>query len=129
MADDRAALERGESRSVTCFLRGSSEPFPLTMQQGVLEVAAGKLLWRPYWSIRRPAIAIPTPVGNVNVRKPSWSHGEANIKRGKKIIGPLRVPDFQVADASTDKGDISLAIPAVDVPLVLDALATLQLSS
>lgn len=118
-AADREAFKAGEGRTVSCFLKGSADPWPRRRRQGILDLIPGGITWRPYWSLRRRPIPIIEQIESVEVRDPGPS--DWNLKQGGNIRG-LQVPSFQVVVCTTDRGVLELAVPSTDVALVVTAL-------
>jgi hypothetical protein len=115
---DLAAVRRGEARRVSCFLRGSSAPFPSRLRQGWLYLSSHDAQWKPFWSIRRPAQQITGPIESV-VTRPA-DHREPRVKKGGKAeYGLVTIPAFVVVTCQTPSGSIDLVVPSADVPLVV----------
>lgn len=119
-ASDRDALARGEGRALTCFLKGSVDPYPRRSRQGTLELTRDEITWRASWGIPRRAVPINEHVQSVEVRQADRS--EWNVKKGGKAFGVLPVPEFLVIVCKTDRGVLELSVPSADVPLVQAAL-------
>lgn len=116
---DREAFKAGEGRTVSCFLKGSADPWPRRLRQGSLDLIPGEITWRPYWSLHHRPIPITEKIESVKVRDPGPA--EWNLKQGGNIRG-LQVPSFQVIVCKTDRGVLELAVPSTDVDLVITAL-------
>lgn len=119
LADQRAFIG-GEARSVSCFLKGSADPYPRRSKQGSLELTRDGIAWRPFWGLRRRSIPINEGVRSVEVREPGRS--KWNVKKGGNAFGVVPVPAFQVVVCKTDRGILELSVPITDVGLVLTAL-------
>ncbi len=66
---DIEAVQRGKAIGVTCYLRGSSDPYPLDLKQGTLLLAGDRATWKPYWHLRRrPPLRIDTGFDTVTTR-------------------------------------------------------------
>jgi hypothetical protein len=119
-ADDIAAVRAGEARKVSCFLRGSHDPYPRRLRQGTLYISAGDAHWAPFWSLRRPQLQINIKSGHVRTRVAD--DREPNVKRGG--IGPhgVQIPAFMVVTCTTDATGVpetaDFVVPAADARLV-----------
>jgi len=113
---DVEAVRRGEARSVSCFLRGTVEPFPRKLKQGRLQLSSGGVTWTPFWSLSRKPVAIGLKVEGVTTR-PSDSR-EPNVKKGGKALGVVEVPAFVVVTCTGSSGALDLVVPSADEPLV-----------
>lgn len=112
---DLAALDGGESRSVSCFLRGQAEGLPRSFTQGTLTIGPTGMTWQRYWKHRRDVIPIPTLDRVVEVRRPGGP-GERNIKRNL----------FKVVEASGPDGSVGFAVPGVGPELIRHAIGRLN---
>jgi len=119
IAADQEALKRGEGRVVSCFLRGSTPPYPKQPRQGQLELEEGDVRWRAS-GFRRPPIPIDADIRSLDVRE--VRRIDANIKAGGKGFGVLPIPEFRVIVAETDRGVLEFFVPRADVQLVASAL-------
>lgn len=104
---DLAALAGGESREVSCFLRGEAAGLPLAFTQGTLTIDSTGMSWRRYWRHRRDVIPIPTLERVVEIRRPGGP-GERNIKRNL----------FKIVKASGPEGSVEFAVPGVGLELI-----------
>jgi hypothetical protein len=111
---DLAAVRRGEVRKVSCFLRGSFDPYPHRLRQGSLYLSGPHALWEPFWSVRRACQQVNGPVLSVTIRPAD--HREPNVKKGGG--GFVNVPSFTVVTCHTSCGAVDLLVPSADVPLV-----------
>jgi hypothetical protein len=118
-AADRDGFRAGEGRTVSCFLKGSGDPWPRRKRQGSLDLMPGEIAWRPYWSLHRQPIPITERIESLQVRDPGPA--EWNLKQGGNIRG-IQVPAFQVIVCKTDRGVLELSVPSTDVDLVITAL-------
>ncbi|MGO8961716.1 MAG: hypothetical protein ACLQFR_30745 [Streptosporangiaceae bacterium] len=118
-AADQEAFRAGEVRTVSCFLAGSTDPYPRHPRQGKLELTQDRIVWRPFWSVQRTPIAIDKRVHSVEVREAG--RAEWNLKKGGNAFG-VPVPEFQVVVCHTDRGVVELSVPSTDVAVVLTAL-------
>lgn len=115
---DLEALRHGETRRVSCSLRGSFGPYARRLRQGALYLSTGSAQWIPFWSVRRNPQQITGPVQSVTTR-PS-DRREWNIKKGGTAAGGLvTVPSFTVVTCQTPSGTFDLVVPEADVPLVV----------
>jgi hypothetical protein len=121
---DIAAVQAGEARKVSCFLRGSSDPFPRRLKQGVLYISAPEAHWVPFWSLRRPRL--PITIGARSVRTRPADYREPNVKQGGIALHGVEVPVFMVVTRTTDTSDadetVDFVVPAADAPLVASYL-------
>jgi hypothetical protein len=118
---DQEAFRQGAGLIVTCFLRGSMDPYPRRSRQGTLQLTRNGIAWRPFWGIRRHLIPINEQVESVAVREAGRS--EWNVKKGGNAFSAVPVPKFQVVVCKTDRGVIELSVSTTDVGLVRAALA------
>jgi hypothetical protein len=112
---DLRAVRSGEQRAVSCFLR-AFDPYPRTLKQGRLVLSGQKASWTPYWSVRRTALVISTPVGSVSVRPADQR--EPNVKRGGTAFGVVAIPAFVVITCQTVSGSLEFVVPQSDETLV-----------
>ena len=115
---DIAAMRRGETRRVACFLMGSFAPLPPRLRQGWLYLSSRDAQWKPLWSIRRRARQLNGPVESVKARLAD--EREPLMIQGGKYGGIVARPKFGVVTCRTASGWFYLAVPAPDVPLVVD---------
>jgi hypothetical protein len=108
---DLAALDGGDSRDVSCFLRGEGAGLPRAFTQGTLTIDPSGMTWRRYWRHRRDVVPIPTLDRVVEIRRPGGS-GERNIKRNL----------FKVVEASGPEGSVDFAVPGVGPELIRHAI-------
>jgi hypothetical protein len=107
---DLEAVQRGETRKVSCFLRGSFAPYPHRLRQGTLYLSAVHAQWKPFWSLRRSPQLITGPVLSVTTRPAD--HREPNVKQGGS--GLVNVPSFTVITCQMTAGAIDLVVPSAD---------------
>jgi hypothetical protein len=116
---DIEAVRAGESRQVSCFIRGDHEHLPSKSKQGVLVVSNGGVSWTPFWSRKRKPLAVPAVTGGIATRN-----------QGKGDVGPLIVgraeSGFTVITCDSLAGSVELAVPMADVPLVVFSLETIR---
>lgn len=104
--EDWLSLVAGEPRTVACFLRADFGLYPRRLRQGTLLLSASSPVWRPYWSMRRADLELPSIVARMSVREPG--RRERNVKSWL----------FQVVVCTTLQGTLEIAVPRVDVPVV-----------
>jgi hypothetical protein len=115
---DIEALRRGETRKVACWLRGSPAPFRPHLRQGWLYLSSRDAQWKPFWSIRRPSLPFNDPVESVTTRSPD-DREPAAMKGGTYGLIVVR-PKWGVVTCRAMTGWFEMAVPAPDVPLVVD---------
>jgi hypothetical protein len=115
-SSDLEAVRRGEARSVSCFLRGTVEPYPHKLKQGRLQLSSRGATWTPFWSFSREPMAIGLRVEGVTTR-PADSR-EPNAKKGGRALGVVEVPAFVVVTCTGSSGALDLVVPSPDEPLV-----------
>jgi hypothetical protein len=109
---DLSALNAGESRSMTCFLRGVVSGLPDSFTYGILTIGPGGMTWQRYWRHRRDIVRIPALDRVVGIRRPGGP-GEWNIKRM-----------FKVVETSGPDGAVAFAVPGVGPELIRHAIQT-----
>ena len=62
------ANRTGDQRIVTCYLRGSRDPYPLRLRQGRLLLSGDQATWKPFWNFRCRAFPINMKIGAVHTR-------------------------------------------------------------
>ena len=124
--EDVEAVKSGPGRTVSCALRGSTEPFPKRFKHGMIDLVPGRAVWRPYWwSLKRGTVSIDSHVlaAKSRARNPrtDW-----NIKSGgmHKSDGLLPSTGFTVIVFTTESGWFELAVPTPDVRLVTTFFTT-----
>jgi hypothetical protein len=113
---DLAAVRRGETRRVVCWIRGSYAPFPSRLRQGWLDLSRDEAQWTPLWSIARPAQPVSGPIESVWTRPAD--EREPGVKKGGQMYGVVNIPACYVVTCRTPSGSIDLVIAGSDVPLV-----------
>jgi hypothetical protein len=117
---DIAAVQAGEARKVSCFLRGSFDPFPRRLKQGALYISAREAHWVPFWSLRRPKLQISMRTWSVRTRPADYR--EPHVKQGGVSLHGVEIPVFMVVTCTTDARDdrktVDFVVPAADAPLV-----------
>lgn len=118
---DLDALERGESRVVACFFRGSAEPYPGRFVFRQLVLAQGGLTLRPLWfTPDRKVIRIAAQVRSAHVRPRSPDTDRKIRSAGNYRPGrPLGFAGSSVVVGQTAGGWLEFGVPNPDVPLVL----------
>jgi len=110
---DFQSLARGESRRVSCFLRPSGGA---RFRQGYLDVGPSSAVWRPFWSVKRPALLVRGPISEIVPRPGNdWQikDGWLNEQGGKWGSG-----GWLFMGCSSEQGPTEVAVPMVDAPLV-----------
>jgi hypothetical protein len=114
---DVTALEHGEARRVSCFLRSAEDGFPKRLKQGSLTLEGGQAEWSPFWSIKRESLSLAFVPSRVESR--AADHREPNVKKGGTAFGAIAVPAFMVVTCVLATGTtVDLVVPSVDEPLV-----------
>jgi len=112
---DIAAVRAGEGRKVSCFLRGSVDPYSRRLRQGTLWISAEEAHWVPFWSLRRQKLQLSGGAVHVQTRPADWR--EPYVKKGGGFI-----PAFWVVTCTTKVGDghgtADFVVPAADAALV-----------
>ncbi len=93
-ASDIEAIRSGETRRVSCFLRGEGGPYPKKLKQGRLVLGKDQAAWTPYWSVSRKPIDIDRNVTSVQSRPADGR--EPNVKKGGTAFGVVQIPAFMV---------------------------------
>jgi hypothetical protein len=88
------------------------------LRQGWLYLSSRDAQWKPLWSIRRRARQLNGPIESVKTR-PADEREPLTIQ-GSKYGGIVARPRFGVVTCRTASGWFYLAVPAPDVPLVVD---------
>lgn len=112
---DVEALQLGEGRRVSCFLRASFGPYPRKVRQGTLDLSPPIARWRPFWSLRRRPLTIASRIESVTMRPPGPD--EWNVKKGGSALG-VPIPQFLTVVCTTTDGTVELTVPDVDAQLV-----------
>jgi hypothetical protein len=106
---DIAAIERGEARLVSCYLRhpvGSGRRGP---RQGGLELSTASVCWRPFPGLRRAAR--PLGIRSVTLVRPAGPSDQRFDVPGNPHL-------FSLVRCATPAGRLDLLVPAADLPLV-----------
>jgi hypothetical protein len=98
---------------VSCFLRrcGASQ-----FRQGYLEVGPSGAVWRPFWSVRRPAMLVRGPI--TKEAAPTRSDWQIKQSWGNQQGAKWGSGGWLVLGCSNSQGAIEVAVPAMDAPLV-----------
>jgi len=115
---DLRAIQNGEARTVSCFLR-NPDAQPNRFRQGSLHLTADDATWHPFWKNRDETIALDSPLQSFRVR-PRDPSTDRNIKSGGifRPEGLLSWAGFSVLQCVTSTEVFELAVPTVDLPLV-----------
>jgi hypothetical protein len=115
-SDDASALQNGEARKVSCFLRSTEDGYPKRLNQGSLILQNGQAEWSPFWGIKREALRLDFVPSSVETRPAD--HREPNIKKGGSALGVIAVPSFIVITCGLNSGTVDLVVPGLDEQLV-----------
>ena len=96
---DLHATSGPDGRVVTCFLRSSFAPFPQKWTQGGLHLNAADARWAPGLRLRGGGSPLPT----VMVQDVRDVEGRERLH--------VKVGLFQVIEATTEHGELALAVP------------------
>jgi hypothetical protein len=99
---DIDAMQAGDARRASCFLRGSFGSFPRHLKQGSLTLASQGACWAPYWGFRRQPLAIEVAIESVASRPADRQ--EPNVKKGGKLVGVVDMPAFVVVSCARSEG-------------------------
>lgn len=117
---DVDAVRSGEAREVSCFLRGSAEPYPRRLRQGSLFISLQETYWVPFLSFRRQPLLIDIKAEWVRTRVAD--RREPNVKKGGSGPYGVRVPTFVVVTCATQPGKgpatVDFVVPNADALLV-----------
>jgi hypothetical protein len=106
---DIAALERGEARLVSCFVRNPPGIRRRGPRLGGLELSATTVSWWPFFSVRRAGRMLD--IGGVTLVRPA----EPSDQRFG-VPGNLHL--FSLVRCATPAGPLDLLVPTADLPLV-----------
>jgi hypothetical protein len=112
-AADIAAVQGGETRRVSCFLRGSSAPYPGRLRQGDLDISRDAAQWTPFWSVRRRPVPVHVEPAFIRIRTRRLDRREWNVGRPDVFVVITCVLGPDESRQETD-----LVVPAADAPLV-----------
>jgi hypothetical protein len=125
IAADLAAIDRGDGRTLACFYRGTDEGMPRRFRRKTLDLTADGLVFRPFWSSpsrsRFRIDASEVTSAHLRPRRPQTDlHVPATgvYQRG----GIADYAGFEVIQCQTTRGQLEVAVPRPDVPLVLHYL-------
>lgn len=108
---DLAALGVGESRRVSCFLRGNAPGLPASFTYGTLTLGPRAMTWQAYWRHRSRVLSLPPLTNVIAVRRPTGP-GSWNIKRNL----------FKAVEATGPEGTVEFAVPGVGPELIRQAI-------
>jgi hypothetical protein len=114
--DDLSVLQDGDSRRVTCFLRGSAQGLPDSFTYGTLTIRPEGMAWRPYWRHRRRVVSIPRLSRVASVGRPTGP-GAWNIKRNL----------FKMVETTGPDGTVEFAVPGGGPELIRQASQTTRI--
>jgi hypothetical protein len=106
---DIAAIERGEARRVSCYLRNPAVSGRRGPRQGGLELSTASVSWRPFLGFRRGAR--PLDIRSVTLECPA---GPSDQRFG--VPGNPHL--FSLVRWATPDGRLDLLVPTADLPLV-----------
>ena len=116
VAHDIAALHDGRLEHapmlVTCFIRGTGPNLPPKLTQGELLIQPNGLTWRRFWRKRAEEVALDQET----------LHVEAVRDVASADTPPVKPLLYRVVVCTQGPQTVDLAVPTVDVPLVLAAL-------
>ena len=115
---DIDAVRNGESRIVSCFLRGPSKPYPRRLTYGYLRISSKSMTWKP--ALRLPwrhTLQIDIRVLAVQAREPGWRELD-HVPGGQKLRDGVMVPKWTVVSARQSAGSVEFLVPTPDVALV-----------
>jgi hypothetical protein len=109
--DDVAAVLGSEGRVVSCFLRGTGDPFPRRLQQGGLHLTGAEIRWAPGLRLKGGGLLLTPPLAIVAVRPP---RGWERLRIGRGV--------FKVVELNTSGGELTLGLPSASAALVVQRL-------
>jgi hypothetical protein len=119
MSGDISAIDRGEPRTLACLYRGTLGGYPKRFRRKMLELHPDALVFRPFWSS-------PSRTRFRIQRADIISAAPARPDRATAIYSPgAGTYDYAALDVITchlTGGNLDLAVPRPDVPLVLHYL-------
>ncbi|MBW4078201.1 MAG: hypothetical protein HIU84_06780 [Acidobacteria bacterium] len=113
---DIEGVKSGQSRIVSCSLRGPAKPYPRISKQGKLQISTGAVVWTPKYSLRRRGIEIAQRFAKMSVRDPG--RAEWNVKKGGTALGLIPLPKFQVLVCEDGGENYEFTVPLEDLALV-----------
>jgi hypothetical protein len=109
LQSDREAIASGETREVSCWLRGTAPGLPEKLTQGYLFVGPQGMTWRRWWGGKRnPLISIPQLDRVEQVIKPAGTSTGRQLKRGM----------FTNVVATGPSGRVEFVVPGVGPALI-----------
>lgn len=123
IASDFAAIDRGEGRTLACMFRASYGIYPRRFRRKMLDLTPEGLTLRPFWSSpSRTRFLIEEQIVSAHQRV-SGIAGDARVLAASQPQGgPLDYAGFDIIQCETTRGQLELAVPRPDVPLVLHFL-------
>jgi hypothetical protein len=125
LAADLAAIDRGDGRTLACLYRGAVEGMPRRFRRKMLDLTADGLVFRPFWSSpSRSRFGIDASEVTSAHLRPPHHRSDLNVpatgvyQRG----GIFDYAGFEIIQCQTTRGQLELAVPRPDVPLVLHYL-------
>jgi hypothetical protein len=113
---DADSISQGESRQVSCFLRGTIANYPSRLKQGNLTLSPGGASWSPFLKMGSGRIKIVPNFLAVSTRPAD--HREPNVKKGGSGLGFINVPVFMVVTCTGPDGTGEFVVPSLDESLV-----------
>jgi hypothetical protein len=106
---------------VTCYLRGSSDPYPVRLKQGTLLLSGEGATWKPDGRLkRRPSVPMDREFDTITTR--SADRRESEVVRtgaGGKALGLILVPPFVVVTCATPALSVDFVVSPTAEPLVV----------
>jgi hypothetical protein len=106
---DIAALERGQARRVSCFVRNPPGIRRRGPRLGGLELSATAVSWWPFFSVRRAGRTLD--IGSVTLVRPAEPSDQ-------RFGVPANLHLFSLVRCATPAGPLDLLVPTADLPLV-----------
>jgi hypothetical protein len=89
----------------SCFIRSDAHP---RWRQGILTVAADRITWKPFWSLRRRALPLATQSAAVfGVHEAVGQHGGLNIKEYLFRVIECRLDDNHVYELAVSRQSVA----------------------
>lgn len=122
IAADLAAIDRGEGRSLACLFRGDHGEYPRRFRRKYLDLAPEALVLRHFWSSpSRSTFRIPREDVTSAWVRPRNRGTDVNVP-ATGVYSPggiFSYAGFETVTCETAAGEIELAVPRPDVPLML----------
>lgn len=122
IAADLAAIDRGEGRTLACLFRGDHGGYPRRFRRKFLDLAPDALVLRHFWSSpSRSSFRIPRQEVTSAWVRPRNGGTDLNVPAAGVYSpgGIFSYAGFEVVTCQTAGGEIELAVPRPDVPLML----------